>query len=91
MASKRTGTSTGGIETSARYRRKQAAKRRAEEQAWAEQHGPTLITIGGHSIYVKSQARKDIAAARRLLLAAIAGGAPPGVVDPDADAGPRPV
>jgi hypothetical protein len=79
---KQVGTSTGGIETSARYRRKQAARRRAEEAAWAEQHGPTLIRIGEHEIYVKSQAKKDVAAARKLLLEAIAAGAPPGVVRP---------
>lgn len=87
---KRTGTSTGGIETSSRYRRKRARARRAEEAAWAEQNGPTLLRIGEHEIYVKSQARKDIAAARKLLLEAIASGAPPGPVDAGGDAGPRP-
>jgi hypothetical protein len=88
---KQIGTSTGGIEVSSRYRRKQAAARRREEAGWADQHGPTLITIAGRSIYVKSQARKDIEAARRVLLAAIAGGAPEGLVElDDAGAGPRP-
>lgn len=77
------GTSTGGIETSKRWQRKQARKRRAEAQAWAEQSGPTIIRIGEHEIYVKSQAKKDIAAARQLLLDAIAAGAPPGNVRPD--------
>lgn len=79
---KQTGTSTGGIETSARYRRKQAAKRKAEEERWAAQNGPTILRIGEHEIYVKSQAKRDIAAARKLLLDAIAAGAPPGVVRP---------
>lgn len=79
---KKTGTSTAGVETSARYQRKQARRRRAEEQAWEEQSGPVVIRIGEHEIYVKSQGRKDIAAARKLLLEAIAGGHPPGVVRP---------
>ncbi|HUK64383.1 MAG TPA: hypothetical protein VLV15_13645 [Dongiaceae bacterium] len=79
---KNTGTSTSGIETSARYRRKVARARRAEEEAWAAKNGPTLLRIGDHEIYVKSQAKKDIAAARALLLAAIEAGAPPGVVRP---------
>lgn len=76
------GTSTGGIETSKRYRRKQARKRAAENAAWEAQSGPTVIRIGDHEIFVKSQAKKDIAAARQLLLDAIAAGAPPGVVRP---------
>ena len=69
---KRTGTSTGGIETSARYRKKKARRQREEEAAWAEQSGPVLIRIGGHEIYAKSQAKRDIETARNLLLAAIA-------------------
>lgn len=76
------GTSTGGIETSARYRRKQRKRRTAENEAWAAQSGPTVIRIGDHEIYVKSQAKKDIAAARKLLIDAIAAGAPPGTVRP---------
>lgn len=68
---KKTGTTTSGIETSARHRRKRAAARRAEDAAWAEQNGPVLIRIGNHEIYAKSQAKKDIAAARELLLQAI--------------------
>lgn len=44
---KKTGTSTGAIETSARYRRKQAAKRRAEEKAWAEKSGPVVVRYVG--------------------------------------------
>lgn len=39
----KTGTSTGGIETSARYRRRRAAARRAEEKAWAERSGPVTV------------------------------------------------
>ena len=70
---KKTGTSTGGIETSARHRRRRAAARRAEEQAWQEQSGPVLIRIGNHEIYAKSQAKRDIEAARNLLLQAING------------------
>jgi hypothetical protein len=81
MANK-TGTSTGGVETSARYRKKKARQRRAEEQAWEEKSGPVLLRIGDHEIYVTSKARKDIARARQLLLDAIAAGAPPGVVRP---------
>ena len=78
----RTGTSTGGVETSARYRRKQARRRAAEEATWAEQNGPIVMRIGNHEIYVKSQAKSDVARARQLLLDAIAQGAPPGVVRP---------
>jgi hypothetical protein len=82
LARMRTGTSTGGIETSKRWHRKQAKKRRAEEAKWADQSGPVLLRIGDHEIYVKSQAKRDMAAARRLLLDAIAAGAPPGTVRP---------
>lgn len=78
----RTGSSTGGIETSQRYRKRQARRRAAENAAWEAQSGPTIIRIGEHEIYVKSQAKKDIARARQLLLDAIAAGAPPGVVRP---------
>jgi hypothetical protein len=79
---KQTGTSTAGIETSVRYRRKQAARRKAQEAEWASQSGPTIMRMGEYEVYVKSQAKKDIAAARRLLLEAIAAGAPPGTVRP---------
>lgn len=68
---KKTGISTAGIETSARYRRRRAAARRTEEQSWEEQSGPVLIRIGTHEIYAKSQAKRDIEAARKLLLASI--------------------
>ncbi len=71
---KKTGTSTGGIEMSAAKRRKLAAARRAEEAGWQERNGPVLIRIGNHEIYAKSQAKKDIAAARKLLLDAIESG-----------------
>jgi hypothetical protein len=78
----KTGTSTGGIWTSKRYDKKRARKRKAEEAGWEAQNGPTIIRIGEYEIYVKSQAKKDIAAARQLLLDAIAAGDPPGVVRP---------
>jgi|1186.fasta_scaffold653629_2 hypothetical protein len=79
----KTGTSTGGIETSKRYAKKQSRRRKAEEERWAGESGPTIIRIGDHEIYVKSQAKKDIAAAREYLLRAIASGAPAGNVRPD--------
>lgn len=72
---KKTGTRTSGIETSDRYRRRRQRARAAEEQAWQDQNGPVLIRIGDHEIYAKSQAKKDIAAARKLLLDAITKGA----------------
>lgn len=71
---KKTGTSTSGIEMSAAKRRRVAAARRAEEKGWQEQNGPVLIRIGDHEIYAKSQAKKDIEAARDLLLASIRSG-----------------
>lgn len=71
---KKMGTSTGGIETSARRQRKRAAARRAEEKAWGDQSGPVLIRIGEHEIYAKSQAVRDVQAARDLLLQSINGG-----------------
>lgn len=77
-----TGGSLGGgqfLSDRRRKSRRKAAKR--QDEAWAAQAGPTLIRIGEHEIYVKSQAKKDIAAARQLLLDAIAAGAPPGLVD----------
>lgn len=79
---KKTGVSTGAIETSKRHRKKQARRRAAEERAWAEQNGPVVLRIGDHEIYVKSQAKADVRRARELLLAAIASGEPPGVVRP---------
>jgi hypothetical protein len=77
---KRTGTSTAGVEASAAYRRKQARRRRAEQFAWEERSGPTLLKIGDFEIEVTSKARKDIKAARDLLLRAIEGEDVPGVV-----------
>jgi hypothetical protein len=71
---KKTGTSTGGIEMSAAKRRRLAAARRAEERSWDEQNGPVLIRIGGYQIYAKSQAVKDVQAARDLLLRSIENG-----------------
>jgi len=78
----KTGTSTGAIETSKRYAKKQARRRRAEEERWEAESGPVIIRIGEHEIFVKSQTKKDVAAAREILLAAIAGGAPAGNVRP---------
>ena len=83
MGKGQTGGSLGGSQfVSARRAaaRRKAAKR--QDEAWAAQAGPTLIRIGEHEIYVKSQAKKDVARARELLLAAIAAGAPPGLVEP---------
>lgn len=79
---KKTGTSTSGIETSQRYRKKQARRRAAEHREWEAQNGPVLLRIGEHEIYVTSQAKADVKRARELLLAAIAAGQPPGVVRP---------
>lgn len=40
---KRYGTSTSGIETSPRYRAKQAKRRRREEDRWAAKAGPVEV------------------------------------------------
>jgi hypothetical protein len=79
---RKTGTSTGGIETSKRYRKKKARQLAAEQREWEAKNGPVILRIGDHEIYVKSQAKADIARARQLLLDAIAAGSPPGVVRP---------
>lgn len=66
---KHVGTSTGGVEASPRYRRKQAARRRAEEAAWAEQAGPVILRVGDRVVYVKSdRVKQDLAKVRELLL-----------------------
>ena len=39
---KKTGTSTSGIEQSARYKRRRARQRRAEEASWAARSGPVI-------------------------------------------------
>lgn len=86
MAKGQTGGSLGGGQFLSKRRadaRRRAAKR--QDEAWAAKAGPTIIRIGDHEIYVKSQAKKDIAAARKVLLDAIAAGAPPGVVSSDDD------
>lgn len=71
---KKTGTSTGGIETSAAYRRKRARRRREEERDWASRNGPVIVRIGESEIYVRSEKVKaDLAKARRLLLGEIEG------------------
>ena len=67
-----TGGSLGGYQVIGERRRKRRARARArEEERWADQAGPVLIRIGDREIYAKSQAKADIAAARRILLAAI--------------------
>lgn len=77
-----TGGSLGGRQIIGERRQKARKRFRDRQDAeWAAAAGPTLIRIGDHEIYVKSQAKKDIAAARKLLLDAIAAGAPPGLVD----------
>lgn len=38
----KTGTSTGGVEQSPRYRRKKAHERAAEEKRWLELSGPVV-------------------------------------------------
>ena len=43
---KRVGTNTGSIESSPRYRRKQAARRAREEARWAALSGPARIVRG---------------------------------------------
>lgn len=40
----KSGTSTAGIETSPRWQRKQARKRRAEEARWKEMSGPVIVS-----------------------------------------------
>lgn len=86
MAKGQTGGSLGGGQfISARRAKARRAAAKRQDEAWAAQAGPTLLTIGGHSIYVKGQAKKDVQKARELLLAAIAAGAPPGLVEPSAD------
>lgn len=70
---KQTGVSTSGVEHSARYRRKVAKRRRAEEQAWAAKNGPTLLRLGGYEVYAKGSSARSIREARELLMRAIAG------------------
>lgn len=50
---KRTGTSTSGVETSARWRRKQAARRKADEEKWGQLAGPIILRFGDTAFYVK--------------------------------------
>jgi hypothetical protein len=66
---KQTGTSTGGIETSARYRKKQARRRREEERAWAEQNGPIILRLGETVYYIKKDVVKsDLKRVREAIL-----------------------
>jgi hypothetical protein len=78
----KTGTSTGGVETSKRYERKRARKRAAEQKAWDEQNGPVILRLGGYEVYLKSNAKRDVEKAREMLLATIASGIPQGDVRP---------
>lgn len=79
-----TGGSLGGRIVLGEKRRKRRAKaREREEQRWVAQSGPVLIRIGDHEIYATSQAKADIAAARKILLETIAAAsADPGAVRP---------
>ena len=66
---KKTGTSTGGIETSGAYKRKRARRRRAEEREWAAKNGPVIVRMGDTEVYVKTdQLQADLKKARELLL-----------------------
>ena len=50
---KRTGTTTSGIETSARYRKRQAERRRRDEEKWGQLAGPIILRFGDTAFYVK--------------------------------------
>lgn len=56
---KKVGTSTGGIETSAAYKKKRARRRAAEEASWAAKSGPVIVRFAGHEIYVKSKEERE--------------------------------
>ncbi len=69
---KKTGTTTSGIETSVRHRRRAAARRRAEEAGWREQNGPILLQLGGTVYYLKADVvRADL---KRIRAAILGGG-----------------
>lgn len=69
---KQVGQSTGGIETSKKWRRKKARQRRAQEQEWASKNGPVIVRVGDREVYVKAdRVKQDLAAARKVLLGAI--------------------
>lgn len=87
MGKGQTGGSLGGSQfISARRAKARRAAAKRQDEAWKAAAGPTLIRIGDHEIYVTSQAKADVARAREILLAAIAAGAPPGLVSPPGDA-----
>ncbi len=70
---KRTGTRTSGIETSARHRRRAAARREAEEASWRGQNGPVILRFGDTVYYLKADVvREDL---KRIRAAIIGGGA----------------
>ena len=50
---KRTGTTTSGIETSSRYRKRQAERRRRDEEKWGQLAGPIILRFGDTAFYVK--------------------------------------
>ena len=50
---KRTGTTTNGIETSSRYRKRQAERRRRDEEKWGQLAGPIILRFGDTAFYVK--------------------------------------
>ncbi len=75
--SARAGVSTGSIEASPGYRRKQARKRRAEEGEWTGKNGPVVVRLGEYEIVAESAAKKHVVEARRLLVELISSGLPP--------------
>lgn len=67
---KQTGTSTSGIETSSRYRRRQAERRRRDEEKWGQLAGPILLRFGDTAVYVKSDVvRADLKKIREAIIA----------------------
>lgn len=55
----KTGTSTGGIETSKRYRAKQRRRRASEEQRWAALAGPVEVRSAPRTVEDDGQGVKD--------------------------------
>jgi hypothetical protein len=70
---KKTGTSTGGIETSSAYAKKQRRRRAAEERRWEDLSGPIILRFGDTAYYLKSDVvRADL---KRIRNAILGGGA----------------
>jgi len=66
---KRTGTSTAGIETSSRYRKRQAERRRRDEEKWGQLAGPIILRIGQTAYYVKADVvRADLKRIREAII-----------------------